>query len=200
MTKSAHNDFFDAALNVLKNTVDEMNLCSVAPTTYTEAITTYSLADIALASGDFTVADGDTSGRKVTVAAQTGETVDATGMATHIALVDAGASALLYVTELATVRQNTAQAGAASTITLDTGASAVDDFYNNMAITIVSGTGAGQTRYISDYVGSTKVATVGSAWGTNPAAGSVFRVYGQQLTAANPLETQAFDIEIADPA
>lgn len=70
----------------------------------------------------------------------------------------------------------TAQAGAATTITLDTGASGDDDTYNNMLVYIESGTGADQERTISDYVGSTKVATVSSAWDTNPDATSVFRI------------------------
>lgn len=74
---------------------------------------------------------------------------------------------------LAIIRSATAQAGAATTITLDASASAVDDFYNNQAVFIVSGTGVGQGRIISDYVGSTKVATV-STWATNPSSDSVF--------------------------
>lgn len=69
----------------------------------------------------------------------------------------------------------TAQAGGATTITLDTGASAVDDEYNSDVIEITSGTGSGQTRTITDYVGSTKVATV-AAWSTNPDATSVFEI------------------------
>lgn len=73
----------------------------------------------------------------------------------------------------AVIRSGTAQAGASTTITLDASASAVDDFYNNQRIVIVSGTGAGQGRIISDYVGSTKVATV-SSWATNPDNTSVF--------------------------
>lgn len=73
----------------------------------------------------------------------------------------------------AVIRSGTAQAGASTTITLDASASAVDDFYNNQRIVIVSGTGAGQGRIISDYVGSTKVATV-SSWATNPDSTSVF--------------------------
>jgi hypothetical protein len=169
----------------------------VAPADRTEAVTTYALADVAMADTDFTHADGDTSGRKTTVAEKAGVTVDATGMATHRALVDG--TRLLFVTELGTVRQNTAQAGGASTITLDTGAEATDDFYNNMASVIVSGTGEGQTRYISDYVGSTKVATVGSAWGVQPDLSSVFRIFGQQVTVGNPATLQAFDVEIGDP-
>lgn len=75
------------------------------------------------------------------------------------------------------IRSNTAQAGAASTITLDASASATDDFYNNTQITIVGGTGAGQTRFITDYVGSTRVATVAS-WTTTPDNTSVFVING----------------------
>ncbi len=71
------------------------------------------------------------------------------------------------------IRTGTAQAGASATITLDASASAVDDFYNNTIVLITAGTGAGQARFISDYVGSTKVASV-SAWATTPSSDSVF--------------------------
>lgn len=70
-----------------------------------------------------------------------------------------------------------AQAGAASTITLRSGASAVDSFYNGLEVEIVRGTGIGQTRTITAYVGSTKVATVDVAWGTNPDSTSVYKVH-----------------------
>ena len=70
-------------------------------------------------------------------------------------------------------RSGTAQAGSGTTVTLDAGASAVDDFYNTSLITIVSGTGAGQTRAITDYAGATKVATVNN-WFTQPDSSSVF--------------------------
>lgn len=83
-----------------------------------------------------------------------------------------------------TVKANltgTAQAGAASTITLPSTFSATDDTYNGLAITITGGTGAGQVRTISDYVGSTKVATVNSAWATNPDSTSVFLITGVSI-------------------
>lgn len=73
-------------------------------------------------------------------------------------------------------RASTATAGAAGTITLDASASAVDDFYNDQLIVITSGTGANQARQITDYVGSTKVATISPNWATNPANGSVFAI------------------------
>jgi len=70
----------------------------------------------------------------------------------------------------------TAQAGAATTVTLATGASAVDDFYNGMCVEILSGSGVGEEKTITDYNGSTKVATVDTAWTTNPDSASVYVV------------------------
>lgn len=76
-------------------------------------------------------------------------------------------------TGIITVRTGTAQAGAGTTITLDAGASAVDNFYSGDLIFISSGTGAGQARFITSYVGATKVATV-PTWVVNPDNTSVF--------------------------
>lgn len=73
----------------------------------------------------------------------------------------------------------TAQAGAASTITLRSGASAVNDFYKDQVVFIISGTGAVQTNRITGYVGATKVATVGTAWVTQPNNTSVYQVLGR---------------------
>jgi hypothetical protein len=69
-----------------------------------------------------------------------------------------------------------AQAGTSTTITLKSTASATDDIYNGMYVTITSGTGAGQIRIIEDYVGSTKVATVTPAWTTAPTSASNYQV------------------------
>lgn len=82
-----------------------------------------------------------------------------------------------FGSRLSIIRSNTAQAGASTTITLDASASATNDFYNDTQISIVSGTGAGQTRFITDYDGSTKVATV-STWAVNPSSDSVFVIWG----------------------
>ncbi len=76
------------------------------------------------------------------------------------------------------IRAATAQAGAASTITLDASASGTDDTYAGYRIRITSGTGAGQgNRLITDYVGATKIATIGPDWTTNPDNTSVFEIY-----------------------
>lgn len=69
-----------------------------------------------------------------------------------------------------------AAAASATTITLAAGASAVDDAYNGREIEIRSGANAGESRVITDYDGSTKVATVASAWTTSPSAGDDYTV------------------------
>jgi len=71
----------------------------------------------------------------------------------------------------------TAQAGAASTITLAVAASASNSFYSYMYVEITSGTGVGQTRQITSYVGATRVATVSTAWATTPNNTSVYKIY-----------------------
>jgi len=79
-------------------------------------------------------------------------------------------------TLLAAPVTGTAQAGAAGTITLAAGASAVDDFYNGMRLTLTGGTGSGQSAQILDYVGSTKVATIGPAWSVTPNGTSTYSI------------------------
>lgn len=74
-----------------------------------------------------------------------------------------------------TLRNNTAQSGTTTSITLDASASAVDDTYNNLVIEITDGTGVGQTSLISDYNGTTKVATV--TFGLAPDSTSKFTIH-----------------------
>jgi hypothetical protein len=74
----------------------------------------------------------------------------------------------------------TAVAGSTSTtIKLAATASVTDDIYNSMTVFISSGTGMGQIRVITDYVGSTKTATV-SDWtansGVTPDTTSVYEI------------------------
>jgi flagellin-like hook-associated protein FlgL len=74
----------------------------------------------------------------------------------------------------------TAQAGTATTITLDIEASAIENAYQTLQITITGGTGAGQTNTIDAYNGVTGVATVASAWTTPPDATSTYRIDASQ--------------------
>lgn len=100
MAKSVHNDVLDAALNVILNNCTRITLCSAEPTTYTEAITTYMLLQQTVTVGAFSIADGDVSGRKLVVAAQTGITPTNAGTATHVALCDVSGTKLLAVTTM----------------------------------------------------------------------------------------------------
>jgi hypothetical protein len=96
MAKSVHDTVLDGAFDILDQ-ANIMTACNAEPTTRTQAVTTFALADVAMTvNTDYTKANGDTSGRKCTVAAKSGVTVDTTGTATHIALCDG--TNLLYVT------------------------------------------------------------------------------------------------------
>lgn len=78
-----------------------MVACSAEPTTFTEGNATFALADVTMAGADFTIANGDGGGntpRKVTMSAKNGVTVDVTGTATHVCLLDVTNSLLLEVT------------------------------------------------------------------------------------------------------
>jgi hypothetical protein len=76
-----------------------------------------------------------------------------------------------------TTDTGTAQAGSTNTITLKAASSFTsDDQPNGMFIRITSGTGAGQSRHVEDYVTSTKVLTVYPAWDTAPDATSGYSV------------------------
>lgn len=78
---------------------------------------------------------------------------------------------------LQVIRSGTAQGGDATHITLDAGASAVDDYYNGLVVMIVGGTGEGQFKPIDDYVGATKIALV-TTWLTTPDSTSKFAIVG----------------------
>jgi hypothetical protein len=91
----------DATIDAMFDYVDQcniMHLCSGEPANYA-GIAAVSLADVALTPDtDFTKANGDTSGRKVTIAAKSGVTVDNNGTATHVVIARTTDSTLRDVT------------------------------------------------------------------------------------------------------
>jgi hypothetical protein len=97
MGKSATDAVLDGTLDIIA-TGTLLTVCSAEPTTYTEAATTYKLADVVLDSGDFSKANGDTSGRKITIAQQTDIAIDSDGTATHVAICTTSGSLLRFVT------------------------------------------------------------------------------------------------------
>lgn len=91
----------DEALDLIGDYVDQstvMHLCSAQPANFA-GIAAVSLADVVMtADTDYTKANGDTSGRKITVAAKNGVNVDTSGTGNHIALASTADSKLRAVT------------------------------------------------------------------------------------------------------
>lgn len=93
MARRADDTVLDAPFSVIDNATI-MTVCSQEPTTRTEAVTTYALANVA---PTFTgPANGSPSGRQLSVDQKSNVTIDASGDATHVALCDG--STLLYAT------------------------------------------------------------------------------------------------------
>lgn len=63
---------------------------------------------------------------------------------------------------------DTAASGTGGSIVLGSGANTTDDYYKGLIVVLQSGTGAGQARIITDYVGSTKTASVTPDWVVTP--------------------------------
>lgn len=98
--KEVHNDVLDAALNYLKNNATKLCVCKTSTDTYAKANSTNLLAGVVINSTDFgAVTSGDSSGRKVQVSQQELISVDVTGKAEEVALVNTSSSKLLYVTK-----------------------------------------------------------------------------------------------------
>lgn len=121
-----------------------------------------------------------TTGRTITAIDTTNKIITMDGAA-----FNSGASQILVETTASSsspiVKTNlngTAASATSNTIVLPSTFSATDSAYNGLAITITSGTGAGQSRTISAYTGSTKTATVASAWATIPDTTSTFLITG----------------------
>ena len=115
MAKNVHNNMLDAALNYLKTNGNRLVVLSAEPTgasAYTNAMTDadssgYRLASATISASDFTgPAEGDTSGRKIAVNAQSSMSIDGIALsenATHVAVVKYHASSassqlVLYTT------------------------------------------------------------------------------------------------------
>lgn len=86
----------------------------------------------------------------------------------------------------------TAQAGSSSSITLASGASSVTNYYVGLPITITGGTGSGQTRRITAYNGTTKVATITPNWTVNPNNTSTYSLGAASMVA---MATQVNTVE-----
>ncbi|MDT8445775.1 MAG: hypothetical protein RRB13_02620 [bacterium] len=100
MGKWAHDNMMDFGLDHLKQNGQRIIVCQGQPATYNEAITAIPagkrLGDLGLTPVEFTLSNGATTGRRVTVAAQSVQ-ISYSGTMDHIAIVDDSHSRLLYV-------------------------------------------------------------------------------------------------------
>ena len=91
MGKLATNAFIDGGLLAIDNCT-RITVLSAEPASITDITTTYKLATGPLTAGDgngdYVIADGDTSGRKLTIAQQADLSITASGDATHVAIDD----------------------------------------------------------------------------------------------------------------
>lgn len=118
MAKNVHDNVLDAALNYLSANATRLIVLNAEPTgssAYTNAMldadsSGFRLASATISASDFTgPANGDTSGRKIAVNAQSSMSIDgiaASSSATHVALVKQSSSAssqmVLYTTTCTT--------------------------------------------------------------------------------------------------
>lgn len=89
------------------------------------------------------------------------------------------------------IETGTAQAGAAGTLTLAAGANANNNFYDDMRIVIVGGTGVGQARVIHEYNGTTKVASIAPDWIVTPDNTSEYQIQSQSNVHVHELAAAA---------
>jgi hypothetical protein len=101
MAKAAPDAVLDKILTEIA-TASRLTVCAGQPTTYTEAITTFKLADVDVTpgdgNGDFVISNGDVNGRKIRTLAQSAVPIDTGGNADHVALVRVSDTTLIFVT------------------------------------------------------------------------------------------------------
>jgi hypothetical protein len=182
---SATDDAYNYMILVGWVTADGTNKFSSIVSDYVGSTKTATLAHTVPYSADATYSYvllpfGSVPGATAPTAVENAQAVLDRAMTTHTTEGTLGAflnSMMLHV--------GNAQSGGASSIVLDaTGSSATNDTYNYQGITIWAGTGAGQTRQFTDYVGASKTGTVNIAWVTQPDTTSKYVVHPIGLDAA----------------
>jgi hypothetical protein len=142
--------------------------------------------DVQVVSSD--PADDGTDGNQITVYSRdnpsgvpntmTGQTPNAFGSSfKHLfkTTLSFAANGDVAVEDVTAEHTGTAASGTQDDITLDAGASAVDNAYRNMVIRETNG--AKRIRRVIAYNGTTKVATVSRAWGgSSPTSSTTFRI------------------------
>lgn len=159
------------------------------------------IASVTGAVGSVTGAVGSVTGAVGSVTGNVGGNV--TGSVGSIA--SGGISEASFATTagsfapLGIVDQGTMQSGStSSTAVLRSALSLANDIPIGASIFIASGTGAGQTRTVSDWVSSTDTATVDAAWITTPDNTSVYKVFAGSPAPTAPPAVNVTQV-IGDP-
>jgi hypothetical protein len=168
-----------------------------APKIAADAITSTKIADNAITAAK--IATDAITSAKIQDDALTAAKF-ATDFLTSDGLAASAVSELSGSSDVFVLRQNTAQGGTLSSITLDASASSTNDNYNLNIVFITSGTGAGQSRQAEDYDGTTKVLTVAPDWVVAPDNTSVFVIapFGADAASLENIEDSVWNALRAD--
>lgn len=97
MAKYANDLVMDAAFDFVSANAERLVVTSGQPAAHAN-VAAATLAEVAIDNTDFSKANGDTSGRKVTVAQQSNIAITASGSADHVCIVDDTNTRILYIT------------------------------------------------------------------------------------------------------
>lgn len=152
MTKWAHSDTLDGGLTSIKTNATRMLLL----TNYSAAdsyatVTAAAIASVTMASGDYALS---TAGSDRVLTTASGKSATATGASQQY--------------------DNGTATGGSTTTLADTAKTWTTNAHAGRAVTIISGTGAGQVGRIASNTAT--VATIGTAWAVAPDATSVYRI------------------------
>jgi len=173
---SADNDAYNGAVVVVTDSATATQKAVGSVSDYVGSTKTVTLsADPAI----FTMAVGDTidiianvSGTAPTAAAIADAVWDE-AIADHQAVLSAGRTLTLGGVVIA---ETTATGTPTTTEIVLAAGSAVDDFYNDATLRILSGAGLGQARIVTDYVGATKTCSFDEAFAVAPSASDAVAV------------------------
>lgn len=202
MGRFVNDTVIDQLLDYIKQNADKLVICYREPTSYSDATTDASaggeaLGETAVGATDFTIANGDKDGRKVTVAAQSGITIDdGTQNNYYFALVDDTNSALLLVSpgqDGAIIGVDTAN----DTITVEGDMTAT--FNAGDVVAADDRLASIQELTVASVAlsGGDTVVTVNEDLTDGTVAGILIK--GQAVAQGNVVDTQAFDEEVRDP-
>jgi hypothetical protein len=145
------------------------------------------------------ITGGTGVGQTGQIFAYTGSTYTATMSKDWITTPDATSTFDVIASSTAiNADEGVAQAGTVNTITLASTASDDDDVYNDALLTIASGTGSGQTVIVSDYDGTTKIATVSPNFTSVPDTTSVYAVIPDSQVSGDITFSAPSAEEVAD--